>query len=157
VLQTNAVHTAMRSASGLCDLSTLIGMRGVARRTAQIECVHLRCRRWRAPSGAPHAAISNTGPRFPLPTLAGRSASSWQGPVVAPGGAPMPPECRTAIRPAGAATRPAAATPRDDALKRTSWGHGTPGLEGGDKMADSLPLKRGGLGWGSESGRRNSQ
>ena len=35
------------------------------------------------------------------------SASSWQGLLVAPEGAPMPPECLVATRPAGAAPRPA--------------------------------------------------
>ena len=35
------------------------------------------------------------------------SASSWQGLLVAPEGAPTPPECLVATRPAGAAPRPA--------------------------------------------------
>ncbi len=35
------------------------------------------------------------------------SASSWQGLVVVPGGAPLPPECLVATRPAGAAPHPA--------------------------------------------------
>jgi hypothetical protein len=39
--------------------------------------------------------------------MAGRSASSWQGLVLVPGGAPMPPECFVATKPAGAAPRPA--------------------------------------------------
>jgi hypothetical protein len=55
--------------------------------------VRIRCRTRRAPLGAPQAAISSTGPRFPLPAMAGQSASSWQGLIVVPGGAPMPPEC----------------------------------------------------------------
>ena len=35
-----------------------------------------------------------------------------------PGGAPMPPECLVATRPAGAAPRPAFATPRESALQK---------------------------------------
>ena len=62
--------------------------------------------------GAPITAFSGTGPRFspvrrasPAPTEP--SASSWQGLLVAPEGAPMPPECFVATKPAGAAPRPA--------------------------------------------------
>ena len=53
-----------------------------------------------------------TGPAF-VRSVAQRhaptdpSASSWQGLLVAPEGAPMPPECLVATRPAGAAPRPA--------------------------------------------------
>src|SRR6185312_2143589 len=43
------------------------------------------------------------------------SASSWQGLLVAPGGAPLPPGCLVATRPAGAAPCPAFATPRESA------------------------------------------
>ncbi len=70
-------------------------------------------------AGASRRAISRslvgTGPRFPLPAMAVRSArSSWQGLLVVPGGAPMPPECRCCVHePAGAAPRPASRTPHD--------------------------------------------
>src|SRR5215211_2267810 len=71
----------------------------------------------RAPSGAPHVLMQQSvsacsfggvcsiaGPRFRLRPVGtcivmaydarlGSSASSWQGPIVAPGGAPAPPEC----------------------------------------------------------------
>ena len=66
----------------------------------------------RAPSGAPITAVAATGPAF-VRSVAHRiaptdpSASSWQGLLVAPEGAPMPPECLVATRPAGAAPRPA--------------------------------------------------
>src|SRR6185437_758484 len=56
--------------------------------------------------------VSANGPCF-RPVRAQRiaptdpSASSWQGLLVAPEGAPMPPECLLARRPAGAAPRPA--------------------------------------------------
>src|SRR6185312_16123114 len=66
----------------------------------------------RAPRGAPITAFSGTGPCFrPVRAQANAptdpSASSWQGLLVAPEGAPMPPECLVATRPAGAAPRPA--------------------------------------------------
>ena len=42
------------------------------------------------------------------------SASSWQGLVVVPGGAPMPPECSSRVHePAGVAPRPAIKTPHE--------------------------------------------
>jgi hypothetical protein len=59
--------------------------------------------------------LFGTGPRFPVPAMAGRSSSSWQGLVVVPGGAPLPPECLVATRPAGAAPRPAIKTPLERA------------------------------------------
>src|ERR1019366_5550332 len=97
----------------------------------------------RAPFGAPSRRHSGAGPhfltrRFALPpalsTLApfGRpclrasgkpdgppSASSSQGVVVPPGGAPVPPECRRSVRllPAGAASCSIIKTPLDDALE----------------------------------------
>src|SRR5665648_217432 len=43
------------------------------------------------------------------------TASSWRGLLMVPGGAPMPPECFTAMKPAGAAPRPATTTPRENA------------------------------------------
>ena len=43
------------------------------------------------------------------------SASSWQRLVVVPGGAPLPPKCLVATRPAGAAPRPAIKTPLERA------------------------------------------
>ena len=74
----------------------------------------------RAPSGAPvrgrfrqRAPLSSKrSDRTPPPVA---SASSWQGFVVSPGGAPMPPERLVATRPAGAAPHPAFATPRESA------------------------------------------
>src|SRR5680860_1245294 len=35
------------------------------------------------------------------------TASSWRGLLMVPGGAPMPPECFSAMKPAGAASHPA--------------------------------------------------
>ena len=66
----------------------------------------------RAPRGAPIADVSGNGPCFRPVRRASNaptdpSASSWQGLLVAPEGAPMPPECLVATRPAGAAPRPA--------------------------------------------------
>src|SRR5665648_584261 len=56
------------------------------------------------------------GPRFnPGLPVRDLTASSWRGLLVVPGGAPMPPECLVATRPAGAAPRPAHATPRESA------------------------------------------
>jgi hypothetical protein len=102
---------------------------GVARRKAQTYDVHVLRQDMAGASRRATCAsssacylrrLSDTGPRFPVPAMAGRSASSWQGlEIVVPGGAPMPPECLVASRPAGAAPHPAAATPRDDALRRT--------------------------------------
>ena len=66
----------------------------------------------RAPRGAPITAFSGTGPCFRPVRRASHaptepSASSWQGLLVVPEGAPLPPECLVATRPAGAAPRPA--------------------------------------------------
>ena len=84
------------------------------------------------------AASIGSGPRF-SPGLPVRNlrASSWRGLVVAPGGAPPPPGCPIAIGPAGAAPRPAYATPRDGAPQWTRWVHHNGGSEGEDK--DSIP------------------
>ena len=107
-------------------------MRGVARRKAQNLWLRIRRRTRRAPLGAPVATFSGTGPRFPVrasrssrpallrpPKRASRrreagsatpksSASSWQGFVVSPGGAPVPPECLVdEPDPRGTAPRPA--------------------------------------------------
>ena len=74
----------------------------------------------RAPRGAPNRgrlrqrALLSSGPsRSNTPTEP--SASSWQGLLVVPEGAPLPPGCLVATRPAGAAPRPAFATPRESA------------------------------------------
>src|ERR1019366_543132 len=95
-----------------------------------------------APLGAPSQRLCGAGPRFltfrfalppalrRLPLLGGRvfrasgkpngppSASSWQGIVMSPGGAPAPPECRRSVRllPAGAASDPTCMTPHESAL-----------------------------------------
>jgi hypothetical protein len=62
---------------------------------------------WAAASSEPRASLN--GPP---------SASSWQGTVVSPGGAPAPPGCRRSVRllPAGAASDPTFMTPHDSAL-----------------------------------------
>ena len=89
------------------DASCVRSMGGGAPKGA-VHCgVRLRCRRRQAPSGAPSAAFLQHRAPLRLPAMAGRSASSWQGLLVVPGGAPMPPECLVATRPAGAAPRPA--------------------------------------------------
>jgi len=98
------------------------GWKGVARRKAQTYGVaalaeprgRLSARHMRSSSEAVAHAIcsvcSAPGPAFGDGcTRKGRrsSASSWQGLLMVPGGAPMPPECRLCVRqPAGAAPRP---------------------------------------------------
>src|SRR6185503_5657709 len=54
-----------------------------------------------------HGALLSSGPSRKRIAPTEPSASSWQGLLVAPEGAPMPPECLVATRPAGAAPRPA--------------------------------------------------
>src|SRR4029078_4701658 len=54
-----------------------------------------------------HWALLSSGPSRKRIAPTEPSASSWQGLLVAPEGAPMPPECLVATRPAGAAPRPA--------------------------------------------------
>ena len=81
----------------------------------------------RAPRGAPIAASSGNGPCFRPVRRASNaptdpSASSWQGLLVVPEGAPLPPECLVATRPAGAAPRPAFATPRESAPQKDEVG-----------------------------------
>jgi hypothetical protein len=108
----------------------------MARRKAQTCGVRVRCRMRRAPLGAPISAsprpvrhraslsvagisLASSGPTRRTTfrdDAAGRSASSWQGLVVVPGGAPVPPECLTCVaKPAGAAPRPAIKTPLERA------------------------------------------
>jgi hypothetical protein len=90
--------------------------------------------------------LANTGPRFRLDIALkarGRSrnirssASSWQGLVVVPGGAPVPPECPACEPdPRGAAPRPALTTPRESAPQRTRWPESNVSSQAGDKMED---------------------
>jgi hypothetical protein len=72
-----------------------------------------------APRGAPITTFSGNGPCFSSRVgndfRLDTSASSWQGLLVAPEGAPLPPERLVATKPAGAAPRPAFATPRESA------------------------------------------
>jgi len=53
----------------------------------------------------------------------------------------MPPECLLARRPAGAAPRPAIATLRESAPRRTRWMHCKRGLEGGDNVLRLMSAK----------------
>jgi hypothetical protein len=64
---------------------------------------------------------------------AGRSASSWQGFVVSPGGAPVPPEGLVAYEPRRRRAPSRFTTPHERALRRTRWTHVRRGLESGDK------------------------
>ena len=61
------------------------------------------CDRGEPPLGAPHAAFSLRRRAALCPRTAKQggppSASSWQGPIVVPGGAPAPPECGLRTRP----------------------------------------------------------
>jgi hypothetical protein len=98
--------------------------KGVARRKTQTYGSAILEGPRRAPCGAPHAHLQmrssrpeagsaspngacylqrlfSTGPRFPLPAMAGRSASSWQGLPNGPGGSPdaaRVPACEPARR-----------------------------------------------------------
>jgi hypothetical protein len=79
---------------------------------------------------------SAAGPALRCRRNAGRSASSWQGLIVVPEGAPSRPgalACET--RPAGAAPHPAFTTPRDDAPQRMRWPECKGGAAGGDKFS----------------------
>ena len=59
----------------------------MARRKAQSGSSCLLLGDMLAPLGAPYRGIFfGIGPRFPLPAMAGRSASSWQGTPIGPGG-----------------------------------------------------------------------
>ena len=61
---------------------------------------------------------SATGLAFRKPGFPSRSASSWQGLLVVPGGAPLPPECPACVaKPAGAAPRPASSFASRSALQ----------------------------------------
>jgi hypothetical protein len=75
----------------------------------------------RAPFGAPwRRSIGGRAALSPEIRCFRSSASSWQGPLVVPGGAPAPPECRLCVsRPAGAAPRPASRRLAKAPLKRT--------------------------------------
>ena len=90
----------------------------------------------RAPRGAPITAFSGNGPCFRPVRRASNaptdpSASSWQGLLVAPEGAPMPPGCLVATRPAGAAPSSRFTTPHDRAPQWTRYVHDTRALQGG--------------------------
>src|SRR5665648_305525 len=90
--------------------------RGMARREAQsFWCPHPLPNAAGASRRA-NRGVSGVGPRFnPGLSVRDLTASSWRGLLVVPGGAPMPPECLVAKRPAGAAPRPAITTPRENA------------------------------------------
>jgi hypothetical protein len=81
---------------------------------------------------------SAAGPALRCRRNAGRSASSWQGFVVSPEGAPSRPEADGAThRPAGAAPHPAFTTPRDSAPQRMRWPESSAGAARGDKFASA--------------------
>src|SRR3990172_444188 len=61
------------------------------------------------------------------------SASSWQGLVVAPEGAPAPPECDPAKIARRRRTPSRFTTPRDSAPQRMRWWQGKGGSARGDK------------------------
>jgi len=62
------------------------------------------------------------------------SASSWQGPVVVPGGAPAPPECRLCMPARGHRTSSRLTTPRETTLQRTRWMRDRGSLASGDGL-----------------------
>ena len=86
----------------------------------------VRCRMRRAPLGAPNAVScrhraplsSKRSNRTPPPVA---SASSWQGLLVVPGGAPMPPGCLTCV-PSPRAPHPV--PPHERLMMRPSSGRG---------------------------------
>ena len=99
-------------------------------------------------AGASRRAMSGdcgTGPRFPVresrssrpkagSATPKSSASSWQGLLVVPGGAPMPPECRLCMSARGRRTSSRLTTPHENAPKRTRWMQFNGGVGGGDKI-----------------------
>ena len=69
------------------------------------------------------------------------SASSWQGFLLSPGGAPPPPECPACeTGPAGRRTPSRRATPRDGAPQWTRCAQFTGGCGGGDKTVSGAPM-----------------
>src|SRR3990170_4695912 len=80
--------------------------------------------------------LFGTGPRFPLPTppqmACRRSASSWRGLIVNPGGAPAPPECRLAKSTRGRRASSRLTTPHERAPQWTRWMQDNRDLERGD-------------------------
>jgi hypothetical protein len=103
---------------------------GVARRKTQTYGSAILMGPRRAPHGAPIAtfvrrrALLSIGLTALNRRVAGQrkaksSASSWQGLLVVPEGAPAPPECRFCVnQPAGTAPRPASRTPARNALQK---------------------------------------
>src|SRR3990170_898989 len=80
--------------------------------------------------------LFGTGPRFPLPAppqmACRRSASSWRGLIVNPGGAPAPPECRLAKSTRGRRASSRLTTPHERAPQWTRWMQDNRDLERGD-------------------------
>ena len=71
-----------------------------APKSANLWCPRPFCGSRRAPLGAPIRGVLPTpGPAFRMPGFPSRSASSWQGLLMVPGGAPVPPECLVAQGP----------------------------------------------------------
>ena len=119
------MHHPCRGADGrpAYDFSPHQDMRGwrAEKRKPMVSCLAARGRlsarqQQRFPESGPafrfgHCAQVGQRPIAPVQM----SASSWQGLLMVPGGAPMPPECLVATRPAGAAPHPAFATPRESA------------------------------------------
>ena len=126
---------ATRSTPGLCgNLCPREG--GVARRKTQTYGVRDPCGPRRAPRGAPQTAFVRR--RAALSGLRSKkdlrsSASSWQGFVVSPGGAPASPGCLICVtKPAGAAPHPASRRLMVRPSRRTRWMQDKGEFVGGD-------------------------
>jgi hypothetical protein len=94
----------------------------MARRKAQTCGVRVRLPDAAGASRRANHGVLTTaaGLAFRKPGFPSRSASSWQGLLVVPGGAPLPPECSCCVHePAGAAPRPAIKAPLERAPQRT--------------------------------------
>jgi len=117
VKKPSMVLAAMRGASGLCGIP-LIEMRGWRAEKRKPMVSAILADHGDASRRASHGVFSATGRAFRMPGFPSRSASSWQGLIVVPGGAPMPPECLTCVaKPAGAAPRPASSFASRSALQ----------------------------------------
>jgi hypothetical protein len=129
-LPTGEIWSSLHSCDQTCGLLAAARIRvrlmrvlppreGVARRPAQILWLRDRCRTRRVAFRRATRDVSGTGPVFSVGlTLPAIVSQLLGGLLVAPGGAPLPPECLVATRPAGAALRPASRTPRESAPQK---------------------------------------
>ena len=149
------MHHPCRGADGrpAYDFSPHQDMRGwrAEKRKPMVSCLAARGRLSarqlrRFPESGPAFRLGHRAQigRRPVAQKPKSSASSWQGLLVVPGGAPMPPEYLTCVaKPAGAAPRPASRRLMNAPLRGRGDAECKRGLARGDKHHIVIPAQAG--------------